>query len=118
MDPNSQIELELVPMASDENLNNIQDDVNANFKQVCTDFWGYSNVDHRFKTMLWFLSKNGFMQTFRMDSKIIKNRDFVLSINILITNQNQTIINDLMVFDPDLNLIQLSNNINQIRWDS
>ena len=36
MDPNSQIELELVPMASDENLNNIQDDVNANFKQVCT----------------------------------------------------------------------------------
>jgi hypothetical protein len=33
MDPNSQIELELVPMASDENLNNIQDDVNANFKQ-------------------------------------------------------------------------------------
>ena len=39
MDPNSQIELELVPMASDENLNNIQDDVNANFKQVCTSFW-------------------------------------------------------------------------------
>ena len=38
MDPNSQIELELVPMASDENLNNIQDDVNANFKQVRTDF--------------------------------------------------------------------------------
>ena len=36
MDPNSQIELELVPMASDENLNNIQDDVNANFKQVGT----------------------------------------------------------------------------------
>ena len=46
MDPNSQIELELVPMASDENLNNIQDDVNANFKQVCTDFWGYSDVGH------------------------------------------------------------------------
>ena len=37
MDPNSQIELELVPMASDENLNNIQDDVNANFKQVGTE---------------------------------------------------------------------------------
>ena len=36
MDPNSQIELELVPMASDENLNNIQDDVNANFKPVRT----------------------------------------------------------------------------------
>ena len=45
MDPNSQIELELVPMASDENLNNIQDDVNANFKQVCIAS-SYSYVDH------------------------------------------------------------------------
>ena len=46
MDPNSQIELELVPMASDENLNNIQDDVNANFKQVRTSFRSYSDVGH------------------------------------------------------------------------
>ena len=114
MDPNSQIELELVPMASDENLNNIQDDVNANFKQVCTDFDATVMLT---TSLLSFLSKK-FSKNFRMDSKIIKNRDFVLLINILITNQNQTIINDLMVFDLDLNLIQLSNNINQIRWDS
>ena len=55
-----------------------------------------------------------------MDSKIIKNQDFVLLINIPIINQNQTIINpsDLMVFDLDHSLIQLSNNIKQIRWDS
>lgn len=55
-----------------------------------------------------------------MVSKIIKNQDFVLLINIPIINQNQTIINpsDLMVFDLDHSLIQLSNNIKQIRWDS
>ena len=111
MDPNSQIELELVPMASDENLNNIQDDVNANFKQVCITS-SYSDVDPIVVIVFW--AKNFQKKNFR----IIKNRDFVLLINILITNQNQTIINDLMVFDLDLNLIQLSNNINQIRWDS
>ena len=111
MDPNSQIELELVPMASDENLNNIQDDVNANFKQVRTDFDATVMLT---TSLLSFLSKKFSKKNFR----IIKNRDFVLLINILITNQNQTIINDLMVFDLDLNLIQLSNNINQIRWDS
>ena len=109
MDPNSQIELELVPMSSDENLNNIQDDVNANFKPVRTSRI-YIVKPYVAVYFQWY---------FRMVPKTIKNLDFVPSINMLIINQNQTIIKDQMGSDLDLNPIQLSNHINhQIRWDN